>query len=379
MKERLSRLVAWGKATRIYRAWDRYGTARGNLLAAGIAYFAFFSLFPALALAAVVFGYVLRDRPDLLAAVGDTLNSALPGYVRTPSNPQGILELSAPETTTLSLTGVVALLTLLVGGLGWIGSMRDGIRAVMSVAGAPGNAVRTKLRDLGVLTALGLSVLLSAVLSSLVGAAASWTTHQVGLGEASAAVAIGGALVSLAVDTAVMVLLLRVLSGVPLPWTDVRRSALMGGAAMTTLKLVGAQLVARATASPLFGSIVVVVGLLFWLNLIARVVLLTAAWAANDREHAHPSTPDSTSAGPASPAGAADAQVPPADVGITTGRQRAWFGLPDLSAAAGLGTRQRDRVSLAAGAVVGVGAATLARASARSLRALLPRRSPQRS
>jgi len=368
VKERLSALVAWGKSTRVYRAWDRYGTARGNLLAAGIAYFAFFSLFPALALAAVVFGYVLRDRPDLLAAVGDTLNSALPGYVRTPSNPEGILELTAPAAATLSVTGLVALVTLILGGLGWIGSMRDGVRAVMGVPGAPGNLVETKLRDLGVLVALGLSVLVSAALSSIVGAAAAWAAHRLGLDDAPVLLTVGGVLVSFLVDTAVMVLLLRVLSGVALPWADVRRSAPMGGLAMTTLKLVGAQLVARATANPLFGSIVVVVGLLFWLNLIARVVLVTAAWAANDREQAHPELPGG--AGAVS-AGVADHQGSTAAAGLATAQQRAGAGLPDLSAAAGLGTRQRDRVSLAAGAVVGVGAATLAR----SLRALLPRRS----
>jgi len=59
-----------------------------------------------------------------------------------------------------------------------------------------------------------------------------------------------------------------------------RQAALVGGLLLTVVKLFGAQLIASATRSPLLGSVVVVVGLLFWLNLIARIVILSASWAA---------------------------------------------------------------------------------------------------
>lgn len=41
-------------------ACKRYGDHNGDLLAAGVGYFAFFSIFPALALAFAIFGFVLR-------------------------------------------------------------------------------------------------------------------------------------------------------------------------------------------------------------------------------------------------------------------------------------------------------------------------------
>ena len=50
---------------------DRYGEASGNVLAGGVGYFAFFSIFPAFALAFTVFGLVLQDRPDLVDAIAD--------------------------------------------------------------------------------------------------------------------------------------------------------------------------------------------------------------------------------------------------------------------------------------------------------------------
>ena len=79
----------WARIQRLkaYRANQRYNEVRGNLLSAGIAYYAFFSIFPAVAIAAVVFGFVLRGRPELLASVGSALNDALPGFVQTAAQP----------------------------------------------------------------------------------------------------------------------------------------------------------------------------------------------------------------------------------------------------------------------------------------------------
>ncbi len=322
--------------------------ARGDLLAAGIAYFSFFSLFPALALAAVVFGFVLQGRPDLLAGVGDALNTALPGFVKTDANPGGLVQLAAPETATLSWAGALAVITLVLGGLGWIGSLREALRAMFGASCAAGHVVLVKARDLAVLALLGVALLGSAVLSSVVGAGGSWLAERVGL---------TGVIVSLVVDVAVMVLLLRVLSGVRLPWPAIRSGAVFGGVGMTLLKLVGAQVVARATSSPLFGSLVVVVGLLFWLNLMARLVLISASWAANDLDSGASGEPLAELASP----GPQDDTVPPGARRGIDARARATAGLPTF------GARSRDRVTLAAGAVLGACAAVAAGAVRRVL------------
>ena len=394
MKERLDRVIEQVKRWHAYRAWQRMNDTRGTLMAAGIAYFAFFSLFPAFALAAVVFGFVLRGRPDLLEAIGTSLNGALPGFVKTADNPDGLIQLAAPEAATLSWAGAVAFVTLVLGGLGWISSLRTGLRAVFGASGSVGNAVTEKLRDLGVFALLGVSVLISAVLTSVATAAAQWLAALVGLEQVSWAVTLAGVLVSLLVDTLIMLVLLRVLSGVPLAWRDIRSGVLVGGIGLTTLKLLGATLVARATANPLFGSVVVVVGLLFWLNLIARLILLTAAWAAESIDEAllaeltagspqaadqdapatgaHPDT-----AGAAGTAGVGDSPAVDAAAAEAAATEaaalalaRARSGLPDLS---GVSRRDKDRVSLAAGAVLGAGAAVGLGALGRLARALVPR------
>ena len=342
------------KALKPYRANQRYNEVRGNLLSSGIAYYAFFSVFPAFAIAAVIFGFVLNGHPELLNSVGDALNQALPGFVKTTSNPDGLITLEAPQLSLLTIGGIVALVSLVLSGIGWIGSFRDGIRASLGAEGSPGNLLTDKLRDLGVFVAFGSAFLLSAVLTSVIGAAADWVAQRVGLGSNAIIVTVVGILVGFTVDVGILVLLLRVLSGVSLPWSAVRQSALVGGALLGIIKIFGLQLIGNATKNPLLGSVAIVIGLLFWLNLIARIVLLSACWAYLDT--AHETAEEAEGAEGADPALDEGVAAGPA-VQHTTARL-----IPPSTAAAGVAdptvARSRDRVAVMAGAVIGAAVAT---------------------
>ena len=364
--------------TKAWRAWKRFGDARGNLLASGIAFYGFFSIFPAVAIAAVVFGFVLRNNPELLTAVGDSLNRTLPGFIKSPAHPEGLVELKAPAVSVLTLGGLIALVGLVLSGVGWIGAMRDGIRSLFGAPGSPGNLITDKLRDLGVLVTLGAGVLVSAVVTSVLGAGAGGLSRAVGLGDNTILVTLVGLIVGFVVDVGVMVLLLRVLSGVPLPWKDVRQGAIVGGVGLTILKVFGVQLIGNATKNPLFGSLVLVIGLLFWLNLIAKLILLSAAWTANDvddnladLESASGVTvsDDEVRAHRAQPAAAAGGRAGrTAGIDLTDERARAVAGIPTF------GERTSDRASLTAGAVLGATAAIALATVGRTLRSVLSRR-----
>ena len=342
------------KALKPYRANQRYNEVRGNLLSSGIAYYAFFSVFPAFAIAAVIFGFVLNGHPELLNSVGDALNQALPGFVKTTSNPDGLITLEAPQLSLLTIGGIVALVSLVLSGIGWIGSFRDGIRASLGAEGSPGNLLTDKLRDLGVFVAFGSAFLLSAVLTSVIGAAADWVAQRIGLGSNAIVVTAVGIVVGFAVDVGILVLLLRVLSGVSLPWSAVRQSALVGGALLGIIKIFGLQLIGNATKNPLLGSVAIVIGLLFWLNLIARIVLLSACWAYLDTAHET-----------AEEAEGAEGADPALDEGVAAGpavQHTTVRLIPPSTAAAGVADptvgRSRDRVAVMAGAVIGAAVAT---------------------
>ena len=54
------------------------------------------------------------------------------------------------------------------------------------------------------------------------------------------------------------------------------------------MKVFSGFLIGHATANPLLSAVAIPVGLLFWLNLMSRVVLLASSWAAGDVDLATP-------------------------------------------------------------------------------------------
>jgi membrane protein len=356
----VKRLFARFQASKPWRAWKRYGDARGNILAAGVGYFAFFSIFPAVALAFTVFGFFLRGHPEVLQSIADNLNANLPGFVKDAEHPDGLIPIQAPRALTLSITGVIAFVSLVLAGMGWLGAVREGIRAVFGVKGSVGNLITTKLRDLGVLFTLGLGIALTAVLTSVAGAAAGWIAERVGITGQGWILTVAGLTVSILADTGLMILLLRVLSDVPVPWRVLAQGALVGGVGFSLLKLSAATLLPRVTDNPLFASIAIVVGLLFWLNLIARLTLISAAWAANDADEIHGDQPQAED--PVAKAHTAGTVALPGAVAVPGAKAAATGSRPTF------GVRSGDRTTLAAGVVLGAAAAAAAGALARGIR-----------
>jgi membrane protein len=369
---RLKALVARLQRTRPWRAWKRYGDAHGNVLAGGVGYFAFFSVFPAVALAFAVFGFVLRGHPDLLNTVFDALREQLPGMIKDPNNPGagGIIPAKAPGADALTITGIIALVTLLISGMGWLGAMRTGIRAVFGADDTPGNFITDKLRDLGVMLSLGLGIALSGIFTSVASSLIRWVAGLVGFAGASWLLQAGVLVLSALADTGLMILLLRALSGVPVGTRGLFQGALIGGVGLTVMKAFAGQLISHATSNPLTASLGIVVGLLFWLNLMSRLTLLSAAWAANDLEVA---TARDSATAEADDAALEGAAVHGANAGATGDGSTVRAGVPVGPArhtAAGIplrpkvgprsvpvsptfAKRESDRASLAAGAVLG--------------------------
>jgi len=347
----------WARVTgtAAYRSWQRYNNAPGSLLAGGITYFAFLAVFPAVALAFTIFGFLLRGHPEWLGQIADYLDKTLPGFIKDSKHPGGLIPLGIPSRNALSITGAISLVGLVVSGMGWLSATRDGIRAIFGAPGEPGNAVMLKLRDLGVAVLFGLGIVLSAAITGVAGAVTGQVAKHVGLGGQGWILTVVGAVLGVLLDGTLVALLLRVLSGVDLPWRGVRNGAVVGGFGLTFLKLFGSRLLASTLRNPLYGSIALVVGLLVWLNFISRIVLLSAAWAANDLD-------------------TANAAAIPASAETTTEPDpaaRAAVGLPTF------GQRSADRTTLAAGAVLGAagvaGIGAVARGLVRLLRPTRPR------
>ena len=380
LRERGEALLDVLRATKPWRSWTRYGTARGNVLAGGIAYFAFFSLFPALAVGFTVLGLVLDGdvelQQDLVGYVNQTLGATVIG-----SGPgdDGLVAIDAlVQGDVLTLAGLVGVVTLLVAGLGWIAAIREGVTAVF---GRPGedNPVVTKLRDLLVLGSLGLAVLLSVVLTVAVTSVTDPFVRSLGITTSRGATVVVTAvssLVLLALDTGVFLACFRVLAGVRLPFGDLLSGALVGALGLAVLKLSGGVLLRTSgSVNRFLAASSIVVGLLVWMNLVGRLILLAAAWAATtaaDRGRLPPlPAPFPLPGSDGGEDGGEDRSEDGEGVDRGGGRRRA--GRTALQAAPRTAPPERaaEVTSAAAGAVLGVAATVTVALLVRGVRGLV--------
>ena len=167
-------------------------------------------------------------------------------------------------------------------------------------------------------------------------------------------------------------ILIRLCSGVDLPWPRVRAGALFGGVLLTLVKMFGSMLIAAATRNPLLAAVAVAVGLLFILNLIAKIVLLSAAWAANDYSLAAENPEVARAVAVRDELTARDEGLAEAIVTGTVGpqdaQQRQALGMPPLEdgspetqrvSRSAAEVRAEVRSNVAVGAVAGAGLASL--------------------
>lgn len=280
----------------LVRAYDRNSEVLGGQLAAAVTYFGFLSFFPLLALAFAAVGYVSSVYPDAQSGVTAAVESAFPSLVG-----QGKGQIDIRDVIDAKAgAGVIGLLGLLYAGLGWLDALRDGLRRVFGTDDLDISLVRKKLVDVLVLALLGASLLLSLVTSSLATAATTFVLETVGLEKTFVATAVLKVLsVALAVlvDVVIFAILLSRLSGAELPWRQVRSGAVLGAVGFEVLKLLGTFLVGRTTANPLYATFGVVVGLLVWINLVAKLTIFAGAWTATGPYSLEPAPAGEAAAG----------------------------------------------------------------------------------
>ncbi len=279
------------RGTLPWRAWARYSAVRGNVLAGGVAYFAFFSLFPAMALGFTVFALLLGSREDLQVLVVQYINSVFGTTVVGYQKGQGLVSIDQlVQPQLLTTTGVVGAVTLLFTGLGWVSALRDGVQAVFIVRDQQ-NVVVLKLADLLFLGAAGILVLVSVIAGVGVTTGTGYVLDLLGIARGAGAEATVYVLTQVmltVVDAAIYTLLFHRLAGVPTRIGDLAPAAVIAAVAFTLLKIFASELFQGVTRNRFLATYGLIVGLLVWMNLVARVTLVAAALAATiatDRGH----------------------------------------------------------------------------------------------
>ncbi|NLT53533.1 MAG: YihY/virulence factor BrkB family protein [Actinomycetales bacterium] len=366
------------RGTRVLRAWDRYRAARGEVFAGGMAYHAFLLVLPALVIGFTVLGHLLTGDPELRRRLVENVNATTGvELIGIGQGDRGVVVLDELFTAaTLRATGVLGGVLFVLAALGWLNATREGVRAVFDRPPLRPGPV-TRLADLLVLATLGLVLLSAAVAEVVLTSATDWALTGLGLGGSTTAEAVltsTGVLVVLAVDSAVLVALFRVALGRLVPVRELVVPGVIGGAGLGVFKALGGVVLSTTAGSPVALALAVSIGVLVWMNLTSRILLLVAALAAETAaDHGYLPL-----------LGPWDVlELPEPRTAPRRGRgevRRATAPIETAGAAPGsvpaFGTRSEDRVALAAGATLGVaavlGLGTLHRAATR-MRGLLRR------
>ena len=258
----------------LIRAFGRYQADAGDRQAAAVTFFGFLSFFPILALATSILSYVLG--PDAVGTVVSQVNSYAPGLAE-----QLGLEEILTNNRKAGAAGLIGLAGLLYSGLGWVDALREAIRTIWHHNVKEGNFLVKKAKDVVILAGLGVTVLLSIGISAATGAFTGFAFEQLGVEKTFVALGLAklvGVALGVLTSASLFLFLFWRLPKVQTPFRRVIKGALLAAVLFELLKRVGAFYIERTTENPLYGSFAVVVGLLVWINIVSRMLLICAAW-----------------------------------------------------------------------------------------------------
>jgi YihY family inner membrane protein len=240
----------------------KFGDDRASQLAALIAYYGFFSLFPLLLLFTTVVAIVIRDDPDLRRRLLDSALSQFP-VVGTRIG-ESVRELTGSSSALL-----IGIVGALWSGTAVVAAAQHAMDEVWDVPRVKRPGLIGRLtRALLLLFVFGASIVLSTFLAGT-GGETGW--NAILLKTLSL---VGTMLVSVAV----FAFAYRVLTVAQVSWREVLPGAVVAAIAWTVLLMLGSWLVDRhiRNASQVYGFFAIVIGLLAWISLVAQLLLLAA-------------------------------------------------------------------------------------------------------
>ena len=235
----------------------KFGNDQAGNLAALMAYYAFFSLFPLLLVFTTVLGFVVQHNSSLYNDVQNSVLGHFPGL----------------DLKTYPLTGSVTALIIgsvgaLWGGLGVTNAAQNAFDRVWAVPfkDRP-DFIHARLRGLLLLASLGTLFIASAAVTSVV------TTILSG-----PLAVIGGYAISLVLNFALYVAAFRFLTAATVPTRCLWLGSGIAAVFLEILTLVGSYYVKHTVshAHEAYGIFATVIGLIVWLHLLAQMTLYAA-------------------------------------------------------------------------------------------------------
>jgi membrane protein len=262
--ERLDRLQqrrSW--AAFPFAVLKKFGEDQGGNLAALIAYYAIFSIFPLMLALTTVMSFVLHGHPELQHSITHSALRNLP-----------LVDVPAKTNAGGSVVALVIGLALsLWSGLGVAKAAQTAFNTVYLVSHTDRpNFLKSTLRALGLVAVGGSGLIVTTIIASAVTSVTSIGGIGVGIG-----LQIAGTALAVLLNTALFVVLFRWLTVRSVGWRDALPGALLSAVVLQILQLAATALIAQklSGASKTYGKDVAgVIVLLSWFYLQAQLVLL---------------------------------------------------------------------------------------------------------
>ncbi|AOR32493.1 hypothetical protein BFF78_16745 [Streptomyces fodineus] len=264
--------------THAWHCYERLDRVKWTRLAAAMTFVSFIALFPLLTVAAAISAATLS--PARQKTVEHKIAEQFPGVLSSQ------LDLTS-LVNNAGTVGLIAGAALLLTGIGWVGQVRDCLRAVWELPDQQQNPVVARAKDAGILLGLGGALLVTLAASTFASAAVGLLSRHLGLaayGWGSVLLRIAAFAVAVLADFLVLLYVLTLLPGVEPPRRRLVVAALLGAIGFELLKLLLSGYIQGVAAKSMYGAFGVPVALLLWINFTAKLVLFCASWTATHSE-----------------------------------------------------------------------------------------------
>lgn len=249
----------------------KFSNDQGGNLAALVAYYAFFSIFPLLLVMTTVLGFVLGGSASAEAAVRHSVLSQLP-IVGT--------QIKAHALTGSVVALVLGLATSLWGGLGVTNATQNALDKVWAVPfkDRP-DFLASRGRGIALLLCLGVLFLISSAASGIVSG-----------GFGGGAAHIIGYVISLLINIVLFFVAFRFMTARSVTSSDLYVGVVLAAVLWTVLQSVGGVYIDHVVKSDsnTYGTFAFVIALLIWLHLGAQITLYSAEINVVLKQHLWP-------------------------------------------------------------------------------------------
>jgi membrane protein len=263
------RLLGDRRVIRIRAVMDSFGRVGGGLLAAGIAFNALFAIIPLAIFISGIIGFLVKD-PASQEAITDFLAGLAPPLASFLDQAIGGLANASTSLTIIGLVGAAWGATRLYS------SVELGIQAMFTGVKARSIVAKTLRRAafIFVIAAVIAALIVVATLGSILVGRASTATGVIAVLESIAFFAAPYALGILAIFVVYLVV-----PPVRPPRTALLPPSIAAGVSIVAISQVFGIVAPRlVSANPFYGTLGTVFVALAWLNLIASILLIGAAW-----------------------------------------------------------------------------------------------------